>query len=267
METNTSAQNTVIKAIVLDIEGTTCPVSFVSQTLFPYAQKQLAKTISRPDRESTITNIIQEVITEWKKDTDNTSKELLLQTNNQTTPSDKDVIRYLDYLIQCDRKSTALKELQGIIWEQGYTNGELQSPLFADVIPALDNWKKQGLSIAVYSSGSVKAQQLLYSNTQRGNISDRFSQWFDTRTGPKLEANSYTKISELLKLKPQSIVFVSDHPGECDAAQMSGMQTRFCLREGNPYRRSGRHPVIESLSEIEVVNEATVKPSSPKTAL
>lgn len=255
METNTSEQNTVIKAIVLDIEGTTCPVSFVSQTLYPYAQKKLAKTINTPNPKTTILNAIQDVIAEWKEDTDKTSKELLIQTKSQTSPGNKEVIRYLDYLIQCDRKSTALKELQGIIWEQGYANGELQSPLFEDVIPAIDHWKKQGLLVAVYSSGSIKAQQLLYSNTQSGDISDRFSKWFDTRTGSKLDASSYTKISEAFKLEPQSIIFVSDHPGECDAAQASGMQTRFCLREGNPHRKCDGHPAINSLSEIEVTNE------------
>ena len=251
METNTAEQNAVIKAVVLDIEGTTCPVSFVSQTLFPYAQKELDKTVCNRDRKSIISKLIQETIAEWQKDTDPVSKALLLQANNQTMPSEEDVAGYLKHLIQCDRKSTALKELQGIVWEQGFISGELQSPLYGDVIPALNDWKKQGLVLAVYSSGSVKAQQLLYSHTTSGNISNKFDQWFDTRTGPKLETKSYTKISEALGIKPQSIVFVSDHPGECDAAKASGMLTKFCYREGNPHCKSNGHPMIQGLNEIE----------------
>jgi len=250
METNAIEQNTVIKAVVLDIEGTTCPVSFVSQTLFPYAQKQLDKTICNRDRQPIISKLIQETIAEWLQDTDPVSKALLVQAKNQTTLSEEDVVGYLKHLIESDRKSTALKELQGIIWEQGFISGELKPSLYADVIPALKNWKKQGLILAVYSSGSIKAQQLLYSHTTSGNISNIFDQWFDTRTGSKLETKSYKKISEVLGIKPQSIVFVSDHPEECDAAQASGMLTKFCYREGNPHCKSNGHPIIQGLNEI-----------------
>jgi len=254
MEANTAEHNREIKAVVLDIEGTTCPVSFVAQTLFPYARKQLSVTICNPNRKPAISKAIQEAVAEWHEDTDPISKKLLIKASNPTTPSEEDVIKYFEYLIQCDRKSTALKELQGIIWEQGYASGKLESPLYEDVVPALKRWKKQGLLLAVYSSGSIKAQQLLYSHTKSGNISDYFSQWFDTRTGSKLETNSYTKISKTIRIKPESIVFISDHPGECDAAQASGMSTRFCLRKENPHQDSGRHQTTHSLLEIKLKN-------------
>lgn len=249
METNPAQQNTVIEAIVLDIEGTTCPVNFVSQTLFPFARRRLTQTICAQNRKASVSAAIQEAISEWKKDTDPTSQALLLQATSQNSPTEEEVVRYFEHLIDCDRKSTALKELQGIIWEQGYASGELQSPLYPDVIPALDTWKQQGLTLAVYSSGSVKAQQLLYSHTTNGDITDRFSQWFDTRTGPKLKEDSYNTISKIIGIKTTSILFISDHPGECDAAHASGMETRFCLREGNPHRNGGHHQVIHSLKE------------------
>ena len=251
METNPDQRNAVIEAIVLDIEGTTCPVNFVSQTLFPFARRHLTQTICEENRKASVSAAIQEAISEWKKDTDPTSQALLLQATNQNPPSAEEVVRYFEHLIECDRKSTALKELQGIIWEQGYASGELKSPLYPDVIPALDTWKQQGITLAVYSSGSVKAQQLLYSHTTHGDITDRFSFWFDTRTGPKLEEDSYNIISQIIGIKPTSILFISDHPGECDAALASGMETRFCLREGNPHRNSGHHRVIHSLKEAE----------------
>ena len=249
METNTTQQDTVIKAIVLDIEGTTCPVNFVSQTLFPFARRQLTQTICAQNRKASVSAAIQEAINEWKKDTDPTSQALLLQATSLNSPTEEEVVRYFEHLIECDRKSTALKELQGIIWEQGYASGELQSPLYPDVIPALDTWKQKGLTLAVYSSGSVKAQQLLYSHTTNGDITDRFSQWFDTRTGSKLKEDSYNTISQIIGIKATSILFISDHPGECDAALASGMETRFCLREGNPHRNGGHHQVIHSLKE------------------
>ncbi|EAR18974.1 2,3-diketo-5-methylthio-1-phosphopentane phosphatase [Synechococcus sp. WH 7805] len=239
----------MIEAIVLDIEGTTCPVNFVSQTLFPFARRQLTQTICAQNRKASVLAAIQEAISEWKKDTDPTSQALLLQATSQNSPTEEEVVRYFEHLIECDRKSTALKELQGIIWEQGYASGELQSPLYPDVIPALDTWKQKGLTLAVYSSGSVKAQQLLYSHTTNGDITDRFSQWFDTRTGPKLKEDSYNTICQIIGMKAASILFISDHPGECDAALASGMKTRFCLREGNPHRNGGHHQVIHNLKE------------------
>ena len=252
METTSTQQKTVIKAIVLDIEGTTCRVTFVSQTLFPFARRQLSKTICRENRPSNVTAAIEEAIAEWKNDRDPKSQALLLRASNQNEPTTEDIIHYFDHLIQHDRKSTALKELQGIIWEQGYAAGELQSPLYGDVIPALNAWTQQGITLAVYSSGSVKAQQLLYAHTTDGDITNRFSQWFDTRTGPKLNADSYRIISQSIGLKPASILFVSDHPRECDAAAEAGMETRFCLREGNPFSDGGDHQMIHNLGEIKL---------------
>lgn len=250
MERNAAQANTVIEAILLDIEGTTCPVSFVSETLFPFARQHLSQTICSPNRRPNVRNAVEEAINEWKADTDSKSQALLLQASGQIAPTDDEVADYLDYLIQSDRKSTALKELQGIIWEQGYESGELQSPLFDDVCPALKSWTQQGKKLGVYSSGSVKAQQLLYSHTSSGDITARFSYWFDTRTGPKLEVASYKTISQIIGIEPSSILFVSDHPGECDAARASGMDTRFCRREGNPHREGGEHTMIRSLEEI-----------------
>ncbi len=51
-----------------------------------------------------------------------------------------------------DRKSTALKALQGIIWRDGYLNGDFTGHLYPDVLPALEQWKAQGIDLYVYSS-------------------------------------------------------------------------------------------------------------------
>jgi len=255
METTSTQQNTVIKAVVLDIEGTTCPVTFVSQTLFPFARRQLSRTICSEHRPSNVSAAIEEAIAEWKNDCDPKSQALLLQASDQNRPAPEEIVQYFDHLIQSDRKSTALKELQGIIWEQGYASGELQSPLYADVSPALKAWIQQDITLAVYSSGSVKAQQLLYSHTSDGDITDRFSHWFDTRTGPKLEAESYRTISQTIGVQPTSILFISDHPGECDAALMAGLQTIQCMRDGNTYKRNGHHQSIRNFEEIKIKSD------------
>ena len=241
----------MIRAIVLDIEGTTCPVNFVSQTLFPFAQKNIKAALRQRSNNIEIDALVHEAITEWRSDLDLTSQTMLRQTR-QKPPSTEEVEEYLQHLIRSDRKSTALKQLQGIIWEKGYSSGELRSPLFSDVRPQLDAWKRNGISLAVYSSGSIQAQKLLYAHTHEGDITDRFCHWFDTRTGHKLNQQSYKIIAQKLGVQSNQALFISDHPGECDAAQQSGMNTVFCIREGNPHQDPGNHSVAQQLCDIDV---------------
>ena len=241
----------MIRAILLDIEGTTCPVDFVSQTLFPFAQKNLNAALMSRSSDAEIDALAHEAINEWLADSDPTSKTMLSGTT-QKPPSTKEVEDYLQHLIQSDRKSTALKELQGIIWKQGYLSGELISPLFSDVRKQLDTWKRMGFTLAVYSSGSIQAQKLLYAHTNEGDITDRFEHWFDTRTGPKLAHQSYTIIAKELGVQSNQVLFISDNPGECDAARQSGMNTAFCLRAGNPHQDPGDHAEVKQLSDIDL---------------
>ena len=258
----------MIRAILLDIEGTTCPVDFVSQTLFPFAQKNLKATLMKRGRNTEIDELAKEAVNEWIADSDPISQMMLRQTT-QKPPSTSNTEEYLQHLIQSDRKSTALKQLQGIIWEQGYKSGELKSPLFSDVRPQLDSWNDSGIILAVYSSGSIHAQKLLYTHTEKGDITDRFQYWFDTRTGPKLAHQSYVVIAQKIGVQSNQVLFISDHPGECDAARESGMNTVFCLREGNPHQNSANHAVVRQLSDIDLGqinalddNQPRIKPAS-----
>ena len=241
----------MIRVILLDIEGTTCPVDFVSQTLFPFAQKNLNASLMTRSSDAEIDALVHEAINEWLDDSNPTSKRMLSKTT-QKPPSIREVEDYLQHLIQSDRKSTALKELQGKVWEQGYLSGELISPLFSDVCKQLDSWKCKGITLAVYSSGSIQAQKLLYAHTNEGDITDRFDYWFDTRTGPKLAHQSYTTIAQKMGVQANQVLFISDHPGECDAAWQSGMNTVFCLREGNPHQDPGEHAVVQQLCDIDL---------------
>jgi enolase-phosphatase E1 len=141
-----------------------------------------------------------------------------------------------------DRKVTPLKTLQGIVWKSGYESGALQSHVYEDAVRALRQWHADGLPICVYSSGSIAAQKLLFSHTPYGDLSPLFTGYFDTTTGPKLESRSYQKIAESLRLPASSVVFLSDHAGETQAAAAVGMQTVLLAREptaaGTDFARS-----------------------------
>jgi enolase-phosphatase E1 len=132
-----------------------------------------------------------------------------------------------------DRKSTALKSLQGKIWEAGYLSGRLRGEVYSDVAPAFARWTRQQKRIYIYSSGSVLAQQLLFAHTTDGDLTNYISGYFDTTTGPKREPTSYQSISQQIDLPAGEILFLSDVTAELDAARSAEMQTTLCVRPGN----------------------------------
>ena len=236
--------------LLLDIEGTTCPVSFVSDILFPFAKQELTRYIKNNWNKSTNNEPIQAAKTEWINDQSPESSRLKKQVDQKQINEVDGLIQYLKHLISIDQKSTALKELQGKIWEYGYRNGELKSQLFPETAECLRQWHEQGWVLSVYSSGSIQAQQLLYRHSPMGDLENLFSHWFDTRTGPKKSTGSYIKIAKHLHIAPDNIWFVSDNGAECDAARSAGMHTLFSRRDGNPDRDPRDHMVIESLREV-----------------
>ncbi len=233
-----------IQAVLLDIEGTTCPVPFVSQVLFPYARERLDSFLRSRADEPALAALI-EAIDAAMAESDNSA-------SHGDAGSHLGRVRFLQELIDQDRKLPALKELQGLIWDQGYASGELRCPLFEDVAPALRAWRRNGLELAVYSSGSVKAQKLLYRHSNAGDLSPLFSHWFDTTTGAKGDAASYRAIAAAMGLETAAILFVSDARAELEAARAAGMATRFSQRLENPEQDPGPFEAITSLAQIDV---------------
>jgi enolase-phosphatase E1 len=148
-----------------------------------------------------------------------------------------------------DRKSTALKALQGRIWKGGYRSGALKSHVYPDVRTALERCRAQRRSVAIFSSGSVLAQRLLFEHTVEGDLTPLIHAYFDTTTGPKQAAHSYRRIAEALRVAPGAVLFVSDVPAELDAAQAAGMGTGLCVRaDGAP--PTSDHPVLRTFDEL-----------------
>jgi enolase-phosphatase E1 len=236
--------------LLLDIEGTTCPVSFVSDVLFPFAKQELSHYIKQHWHKTPHNKPIQAAKTEWLDDLSPESMQIKQQVIEGETEEIEALIQYLEHLINIDKKSTALKDLQGKIWKHGYSNGGLKSQLFPETAECLREWREQGLTLSVYSSGSIQAQKLLYRNSPAGDLEKLFSHWFDTHTGPKKSTESYIRIAEQLHSSPNKIWFVSDNGAECDSARLAGMHTLFSLRDGNPDRDPRDHTVVQSLREV-----------------
>ena len=240
-----------ITHLLLDIEGTTCPVSFVNEILFPYAMKSLPNFLMNHKEDQAIGDIIKMAEQEWNADSTSEGIKLRQFTKTQNLHSLDSIRLYFEHLIDVDRKSTALKDLQGKIWRDGYQRGEITSQLFHETVESLKRWHNRKLSLCVYSSGSVQAQKLLYRHTKEGNLEHLFDYWFDTHIGNKKETDSYRAIAKEISIMSSNILFISDNPEECDAAQASGMLTLFSLRDGNPNQDSRHHIVIKSLNDVD----------------
>jgi enolase-phosphatase E1 len=228
--------------LLLDIEGTTCPVSFVAEVLFPYARQALGPYLQRHGTEPAVAALLQEVEAAWRQDP---------HPEAQALRTAGDLVAYMEWLIDHDIKLTPLKDLQGRIWAEGYGTGTITAPLFGDVAEALRRWHAAGLRLAVYSSGSVPAQQLLYRHSDSGDLTGLFSHWFDTRVGAKQQPDSYRKIAEAMGVQAGEVLFISDALGELEAAHGAGMAVLLSDRPGNPNRDSGPFERISDYRQLQ----------------
>ncbi len=230
------------KAILLDIEGTTTPIDFVHRTLFPYARARVAGYVS--ENFASLKNEIAELAAEAEADES--------YTKAFDKASENSVIEYLQHLIDADRKSTPLKFIQGLIWERGYAAGELVGEVFPDVPPAFERWKAAGQLNAIYSSGSVLAQKLIFSHTAAGDFSRHIDRYFDTNIGHKREAESYRRIAGELELPPAEILFISDIAEELAAAADAGMKVLLSVRPGNSPVAESNFETVYSFDQVAV---------------
>jgi enolase-phosphatase E1 len=226
----------VIRSILLDIEGTTTPISFVAETLFPYARARLARFLDEKRDDADVREDLARLRMEREREAEPGAPESPLP--------------YLLWLMDRDRKSTALKSLQGKIWEDGYASGALVAPVYADVPRALRRWTAEGRDVSIYSSGSVLAQKLLFAHTDAGDLTPFLAAYFDTTIGPKRERESYARIASALARAPAEILFVSDVPAELEAARAAGLSVALAVRPGNPPMNAPAAWSVTSFDEL-----------------
>jgi enolase-phosphatase E1 len=247
-----------IRAIVLDIEGTTTPFGFVYDVLFPFARMHLRAYLEHADA-SHLREPIRRLRAEWGTDVEQgNTPPPWPPSMNQESPTwnhergtrNHEGSAYVEWLMDRDRKSPGLKLLQGQIWEQGYAAGQLHGEVFPDVPPALERWRAMGIPVAVYSSGSQLAQRLLFGSTHQGDLTTFISRFFDTEVGAKVAAESYIRIGRELGCPVGKLLFVSDVSEELIAAQEAGCQTLLCIRPGNRPQPAGAFAIVETFDEI-----------------
>jgi enolase-phosphatase E1 len=224
--------------ILTDIEGTTSSISFVKDVLFPYARRALPGFVRARGQEPEVRRWLDAVATE-----------------HGAVCSDDTIVEILQGMIDEDRKHTALKALQGMIWLDGYREADFTAHIYPDAAAQLRAWHEAGIPLAVYSSGSVPAQKLFFGHTDAGDLTALFGGWFDTEVGHKRAADSYREIARRLERAPSDILFLSDVVEELDAAREAGLRTALIdRREDYPEPRTGEaahgHRRVERFDQL-----------------
>ncbi|RFD21256.1 acireductone synthase [Komagataeibacter melaceti] len=225
----TQATQPPVRAVLLDIEGTTLPVSFVHDTLFPYARKALPALLRNRADDPQVKAQIAEIA--------------------RLAPG-VPPLRQLEAWMDADAKVAPLKALQGMVWAQGYADGALRAVLYPDVVPALRCWAAAGVALAVYSSGSVAAQKLIYGHTSEGDVSSVFVGFYDLGMGGKRDADSYRHILRDARWQPEDVLFLSDVVAELDAAATAGLRTCQIVHPQDGTQPGTTHPVAATLDEV-----------------
>ncbi len=238
-----------VRVILLDIEGTTTPADFVTKTLFPYASRKLGFFLRENFANPEVGALIEELRAQQERDERNGLRPPRWR-NDSEEERVRSSVAYGQWLIAKDSKCTALKSLQGKIWQQGYASGELKGEVYPDVPGAFERWKRKGKTIGIYSSGSVLAQQLLFGTTPSGDLTRYISSFFDTRVGAKGEAASYRKIARSVSFKPRQFLFLSDAANEIEAAREAGMQALLCARGAHASASAGAQKTIHDFNRI-----------------
>lgn len=241
------------KVYLLDVEGTVAPLTLTTEVLFPYARRRFALFLERSRNEESVRADLLLLAEENRSERGEGIPRLpeIAAPAEAGSPRFRlDAMMYLMWLMDRDRKSTALKSLQGKIWKAGFESGELQGTLFEDVPEAFRRWSGNG-RVAIYSSGSVEAQKLLFRHSIFGDLSPLIAGYFDTRTGPKMESSSYAAIAAAMEVEPREVLFFSDSVRELDAACAVGCGTRLVVRPGNPSVEDAHgHSVVESFRDL-----------------
>jgi 2,3-diketo-5-methylthio-1-phosphopentane phosphatase/methylthioribulose-1-phosphate dehydratase len=221
----------VIRAILLDIEGTTSSLAFVREVLFPHAREHLAVFVQQSSGNPELEALLAEV--QRLAQEEGASQEAPLAT--------------LQRWMAEDRKLTPLKALQGWLWEDAFRREAFVAHVYPEVSAVLAEWRERGLPSYIFSSGSVRAQQAFFRHSAEGDLTPLIAGWFDTSSGGKQDPAAYARIASALRLDPAAVLFVSDSQAELDAARAAGLATLGMLRDG---LRLGGHPATTRLDEL-----------------
>ncbi|XP_070577617.1 enolase-phosphatase E1-like [Ptychodera flava] len=249
-----------IKVVLLDIEGTTTPISFVKDVLFPYIRENIEDYLKEHWDEEECQADVNELRKQAEADSEADMEGVVTIEENKNTDDAEEVKAVRDSVVKnvlwqmdADRKITALKQLQGHMWTTAYKSGDIKGEVYDDVVPAIKHIIADDRQVYIYSSGSVQAQKLLFGYSTQGDLLEIFSGHFDTKIGLKVEKASYLNICEEIGCKPEEVLFLTDVTREARPASLAGMKTCIVVRPGNEKlteEEESEFNTIHSFSEL-----------------
>jgi methylthioribulose 1-phosphate dehydratase/enolase-phosphatase E1 len=257
---NALAEPTVV---LLDIEGTLAPITFVSETLFPYARQHVGAYLESGWGSKEV-NMHARALAELAAEdaAAGTAGAVPVPLSQLEAAIGGDAAAkaasiaaleaLVHWLMNSDRKVGPLKALQGHVWRAGYESGALKGDVYADAVEALSQWHAAGKRVYIYSSGSREAQRLLFKYSSAGDLRPYLSGYFDTTSGSKRESESYRNIALSLGVdNPSEVLFATDILEEAAAAAEAGSKPVLLLREGNkPIPEGHGYPTAHTLTEL-----------------
>jgi enolase-phosphatase E1 len=219
---------------LLDIEGTLGSIAYVREVLFPYADERLDAFVEENRDDPKVRALLDLAAREAGVDASDTAG----------------ILAALHRWIASDAKVTALKSLQGLIWQEGYERHGVRAHVYEDAIAAMRRYVADGAALYVYSSGSIAAQRLFFGYSAAGDLLPLLRGFFDTTIGSKVEAPSYARIAEAIGVEPARIAFFSDNAAELDAAREAGLQTVQLARPEDGTVAVDRHPAVTTFDGV-----------------
>ncbi|KAL0123751.1 hypothetical protein PUN28_005923 [Cardiocondyla obscurior] len=241
------------RTVLVDIEGTTTSISFVKETLFPYVRQNLKDYIETKWEDDEFKQDYEKLKEQAKKDEEDKLDGFVAIRGDKPEEEKNALLKNVLWQMDNDRKTGALKQLQGHMWREAYKAGTVKGHVYEDVPKAFESWTSNGKKIYVYSSGSVEAQKLLFGHSVHGDLLKYFSGFFDTEVGAKQESNSYKNILSKIDEKPSDVIFLTDVVKEAAAAKEAGLSTVIVVREGNAALTDEEKTIyttIKSLSDL-----------------
>lgn len=217
--------------LLLGVEGTTTPVTFTTEKLLPY-MKENAKSYleSHFDEEECQSDL--DALREQASAAGKDATVIPASTEDNKGAVIDAAVDVLTNMLDTGCKSGALSQIDAHMMREAYKTGLVQGELYADVVPALRMMLDNGRKAYTLSSTSAEAQKLLFGYSDKGNVSELFSGFFDSSMGARDDKETYSKVLETVGVKADEILYLTSRPAEARAAGEAGLRTMIVTRGG-----------------------------------
>ncbi len=231
------------QAIVTDVEGTISSIRFSRDVLQVYAEQFLPDFVRRHRNDRDVARTLR-----------------TLGERTGISPGHTEaLIAQLQQWLSEERPVIELQTLVGMVWEQGYAEGQFQSHVYPDVPPQLERWRERDINLYVFGNSSEKAQRLFCRYSTLGDLRLFFAGFFDRRLGARQKPDTYRGMAESIALPPADMLYISDTERELDAAAEAGLHSLRIVRPEEfgkgPGEVQSAHARVASFEEIRLDKE------------